>query len=136
MKNRKTLIAALFVISMVTFAFHPVGKEPWLVPDKYVKMSNPVKSDPKSISSGKKLYIMNCEECHGKKGIGDGSKVPDLKTQPPDLTSPLSQKQSDGELFYKISEGKGEMPKAKKDLPDEEDRWNLVNYIRFLASKK
>jgi len=79
---------------------------------------------------------MNCEECHGKKGIGDGSKVPDLKTQPKDLSASATQSQSDGALFYKISEGKGEMPKFKKDLTDDEDRWNLVIYLRVLASKK
>ncbi len=109
---------------------------PWVVPEKYVKMSNPVKADPKSITAGKALYQVNCEACHGKKGIGNGSKAADLKTTPGNFTKDAFQSQTDGTIFYKMTEGRKEMPKAKKDLPNDIDRWNLVNYLRTFAVAK
>jgi hypothetical protein len=49
------------------------------------------------------------------------------------MTSSKFQSQSDGSLFYKISEGRNDMPKAKKDFPDDQDRWNLVNFVRTFS---
>jgi mono/diheme cytochrome c family protein len=40
--------------------------------------------------------------------------------------------QSDGELFYKISEGRRPMPEFKTKLT-EEQRWQLVLFTRSLA---
>jgi hypothetical protein len=40
------------------------------------------------------------------------------------------QGQTDGELFWKISNGRGAMP-PWKHLPEME-RWRIVNYIRYL----
>jgi mono/diheme cytochrome c family protein len=50
------------------------------------------------------------------------------------LSLPDDQKQSDGSLFYKISEGREDMPSFKKKIPDEEDIWSIVNYLRTLKS--
>jgi mono/diheme cytochrome c family protein len=85
---------------------------------------------------GKALYQVNCEACHGKKGLGNGSKAPDLKTTPGNFTKDTFQSQTDGTIFYKMTEGRKEMPKAKKDLPNDIDRWNLVNYLRTFAAPK
>ncbi|MFI5140425.1 MAG: c-type cytochrome [Sphingobacteriales bacterium] len=123
------------IMSIVIFGaailFAQVSK-PWPVPDKYVKMKNPVKSDVKSLANGKKLFIQYCQDCHGKKGKGDGTKATDIKTPVADLTSASVQSEADGSLFYKISEGRNDMPRAKKDLPDPTDIWALVNYVRTL----
>ena len=133
MKSKNILTAALIIVTAGTFSFSTFsGGEPWVVPPKYVSMANPVKSDAKATATGKKLYIKNCEDCHGKKGIGDGSKASDLKVAPKDLSATATQSQPDGSLFYKISEGRGEMPKFKKDITDPEDIWSIVNYIRTL----
>ena len=67
-----------------------------------------------------------------KKGLGDGSKAAQLKTQPADLSTATFQSQTDGSVFYKISEGRGDMPSFKKKLPDAEDIWNLVIFFRTL----
>ena len=99
------LTAALIVVTAGTFSFSTFsGGEPWIVPPKNANTANPVKSDAKTVATGKKLYIKNCEECHGKKGMGDGSKAVDLKVAPKDLSATATQSQSDGSLFYKISE--------------------------------
>ncbi|MDP1726399.1 MAG: cytochrome c [Bacteroidota bacterium] len=134
MKNKILLILTVFSVCMIGASFKIMQKpsKPWVVPEKYLKMVNPVKADAKSINSGKALFIKNCQDCHGKKGLGDGSKVPDLKSIPPDMTNAVFHAQSDGSIFYKISEGRDDMPRSKKDLPEDEDRWNLVNYVRTL----
>jgi hypothetical protein len=46
------------------------------------------------------------------------------------MTLAAFQSQSDGALFYKTSEGRDDMPSFKKKIPDAEDIWNLVNFVR------
>jgi mono/diheme cytochrome c family protein len=134
MKKRNLMIAGLITICFSGMSFINIHQPtPWVVPDKYVNMPNPVKADAKSVAAGKALFQVNCESCHGKKGLGNGTKAPDLKTTPGNFTKPAFQAQTDGAIFYKMTEGRKEMPKAKKDLPNDIDRWNLVNYLRTFA---
>jgi mono/diheme cytochrome c family protein len=107
-------------------------KEPWPVPEKNAAMKNPVKPAAESIGEGKTLWVQQCQSCHGKSGMGDGPKAAQLKTEPGDFSKAETQKQTDGSLFYKISEGRKDMPSFKKKVPDPEDIWNIVNYVRTL----
>jgi mono/diheme cytochrome c family protein len=125
-----SLIAGLFIL-IAGFRVNQQPK-PWPVPDKAAKTPNPVKSSGESIAAGKALWVQHCSSCHGKTGLGDGSKAAQLKTQPEDLSTAAMQSQSDGSLFYKISEGRTDMPSFKKKLPDAEDNWDLVIYMRTL----
>lgn len=121
---------AVFLVLLVSVAY--IQAPPWPVPDKAAKTPNPVKADATSISSGKALWNQHCASCHGKTGMGDGSKAAQLKTPLNDFSTATVQGQSDGSLFYKISEGKGDMPGYKKKIPDADEIWDLVNYIRKL----
>jgi mono/diheme cytochrome c family protein len=133
MKSKLILATSVIATSVMSVAFTTVQQtKPWPVPEKNAKMANPVKSNSESISAGKALWNLHCASCHGKKGLGDGSKAAQLKTQPQDLSAAKLQSQSDGSLYYKISEGRDDMPSFKKKIPDTEDIWNLVNYIRTL----
>ncbi|MEQ1586287.1 MAG: cytochrome c [Cyclobacteriaceae bacterium] len=125
-------VIALLLTSMLLFSFTVYQAKPWTVPDKYVKMTNPVKSDAESIKAGKTLWTKHCQSCHGKTGLGDGTKAAQLDTEVGDLTTADAQKQSDGSLFYKILEGRDEMPTFKKKIPDEEEIWQVVNFVRSL----
>lgn len=125
-----TALSGLFLIA-VGFRANQQPK-PWPVPEKAAKTPNPVKSSPESIKAGKDLWSQHCSSCHGKTGLGDGSKAAQLKTQPNDLTVASAQSQSDGSLFYKVSEGREDMPSFKKKIPDAEDIWDLVIYMRTL----
>lgn len=137
MKTMSVICGGVLTICITGTSFMKIRQpSPWVVPDKYVKMHNPVKADAKSISAGKVLYLVNCESCHGKKGLGNGTKAPDLKTAPGNFTKEIFQSQTDGAIFYKITEGRKEMPRGKKDLPVDIDRWNLVNYLRTFAVAK
>ena len=103
--------------------------ESWVVPESNKTMKNPYTSDKEALSIGKLLYAQHCRLCHGKKGIGDGSGGRDLDTKVSDLTSDVVQSQTEGALFYKITNGRKDMPEYRNKISDEEDRWNLVSYI-------
>jgi mono/diheme cytochrome c family protein len=119
--------------SLASIAFtNSQQPKPWSVPDKDAKALNPVKSNAETLSGGKSLWNQHCASCHGKTGLGDGSKAPQLKTEPGNFTMAQTQAQSDGSLFYKISEGRDDMPSFKKKIPEKEDIWSLVVYIRTL----
>jgi mono/diheme cytochrome c family protein len=130
----KTLSKLLLVFIGITFASFTKTQqqEPWPVPDKYLKMANPVKSNGESLNNGKELYVQHCQSCHGKKGMGDGTKAASLKTEPGDFSKAEFQTESDGALFYKIAEGRKDMPSFKKKIPDQDDIWSVVNYIRTM----
>ena len=73
--------------------------------------------------------------CHGKDGDGKGDMAADLKTKLVDFTDSASLKEvTDGEIFYVIKNGKGEMPAEGNRLKPTE-LWNVVNYVRSLAKK-
>ena len=133
MKRKLTTATLVLAASMTCVAFTNIQQtKPWPVPDKNAKEANPVKPSKESISAGKALWNLHCASCHGKTGLGDGSKAAQLKTQPEDMTKGAIQSQSDGSLAYKIAEGREDMPSFKKKIPDQEDIWNLVNFIRTL----
>ena len=123
------LISVAFVYS---FTYNQ--PKPWVVPDKYAKMANPVESDAECLKTAKSLWAKHCQSCHGKTGKGDGTKAGQLDTPMEDFTSGEVQKQTDGALFFKTLEGRDEMPSFKKKIPDEEEIWTLINFIRTLKA--
>jgi len=104
------------------------------IPPEAAQKTNPVKPTPESHAKAKKLYAMDCAMCHGEKGDGKGDMASDMKNVT-DFTNPDSMKgRTDGELFYIIRKGKGEMP-PEGDRAKDDDVWSLVNYIRAFAKK-
>jgi len=106
----------------------------WEAPKAASEVKNPIPADAKSIAAGKTVYTQQCAACHGTTGKGDGPAAIALKTKPGDLSDPKMWQQTDGALFWKISEGRESMPAYKKLLTDEQ-RWNVVNHTRTLAKK-
>lgn len=119
---------------MALYSFIQIDQsKEWVVPESAKKIKNPTdKADKESKSVGKGLYSMYCQSCHGKEGYGDGPKAKEMKTKVGDFSSEEFQSQTDGTLFYKITKGREDMPSFDKDIPDAEDRWLIVNYIRTL----
>ncbi|WP_370477781.1 c-type cytochrome [Tamlana flava] len=131
MKAKRTLIL-LGVIIFSLYSFSSIFQEGWKVPEKYVKMKNPTDPD-EDLAIGKSLYSKHCQSCHGKEGYGDGPKAKEMTGDLGDFSSEEYQQQTDGTLFYKTSFGKDDMPEFTKKIPDDEDRWLIVNYMRTLA---
>ena len=111
----------------------------WEVPARAARKANPVPADPKSIAQGKQLYVAACLACHGPAGKGDGPAAATLerngvRVRPGNLSDPKLWEETDGALFWKLTEGKTPMPAWAETL-SEEQRWLIVNYIRTLAPK-
>ena len=124
------VVLLTIVAVIMAFTFKVQDPKPWPVPDNYKTMKNPVKFDKSAAAA---LYSKHCKSCHGSDGLGDGPKAAQLETPCGDFSSAAFQKQSDGALFYKTLEGREDMPSYKKKIPDEEDIWQLVHYMRTLA---
>ena len=107
-------------------------KTAWVTPNDAVVVTNPITPDKTTLADGQKIYTAYCTPCHGPKGKGDGAAAASLTPKPADHTSSLVQSETDGSLFWKISEGRKPMPTYKTAL-NETQRWELVNYIRTLA---
>lgn len=129
---KKTIFMLLAGCFITTLAMSQAPAKPWPVPDKSVSMKNPVKPDATNLKEGRDLYATHCQSCHGKKGKGDGTKAAQLETTCGDFTTAAFQKETDGALFYKITQGRKDMPSFKKKIPEESDIWNVVNYVRTL----
>jgi len=132
MKMKMYVLPGMLVVAFLTMGFGVYGQQnaPWPVPDKYKTMKNPVKLDK---STAVALYATHCKSCHGKEGLGDGTKAATLATPCGDFTTDSFQKESDGALFYKILEGREDMPSFKKKIPDQDDIWQVVAYLRTLS---
>jgi putative copper export protein len=96
--------------------------------------ANPIPADQASINRGSNLYMANCANCHGTRGAGDGPTADGL-LPPPGPLAPVVRSQSDGQLGYLIANGMAgtEMPAFATSL-SENDRWDLVNYLRSVYS--
>ena len=129
---RKSLSAAAVVTALAMGAGVTAvwAQGEWTAPADAKNMKNPVKG----VGNAKKSIDTNCASCHGATGKGDGVAAAALPPpKPADWTSEKVQKQTDGEIFWKITNGRGAMP-PWKHLP-EKDRWEMVNYIRTLKKK-
>lgn len=133
-------VALLFVFGFCAWAQQAkqppkTPAAPYTIPEDAVHQANPVKATPESIASGKRWYGYDCAMCHGKDGDGKGEVGADLKLKVSDFTDPATLKErTDGELFYIIKLGKGDMPPEGARLKTSE-LWDLVNYVRSLAKK-
>ena len=105
----------------------------WSAPAKAKAMPNPVPATPQAIGAGMSIYMDRCQNCHGEDGDGKGERADKLSLAPADFTDAHAMSaQTDGELFWKISEGHKPMPAFGKKLTEQE-RWQLVDYIRTFS---
>jgi len=138
-------IGACLVFGMCIFAFGRVAAQeaappvPWVAPDDAKKVKNPFPPTPETLADAEQLFTDNCVLCHGEKGLGDGPGAKTIKVKPANFTdAKMMAMETDGSLFWKMSNGRGPMPSWKDTLTDKE-RWELVGYIRKLtkdAAKK
>ena len=130
--SRAVIALAIFSISGSLLA---QGSSDWKAPPTAANRPNPVAGNANATALGAKLYAANCLTCHGPTGHGDGPGAAALEKKPADLAARIRETgEKDGELFWKISEGRAPMITWKGAL-SETQRWELVNYIRTLAGK-
>lgn len=128
--SKISLVSAAIIFFIMLVSYAPKQKE-WKAPESAKSMKNPIPADATSIAAGKTVYVKECLQCHGKKGLGDGPNAATLDKSPEPLNTAKVKNQADGELFWKIKEGKKPMPTTRKTLTDDQ-RWQVVDYIRTL----
>lgn len=125
---------ALLIAAPLTLPARVQQDQAWTAPERASRRANPLPPSPAALAKGKAVYLKSCESCHGQAGDGDGPKAKDLSKKPASL-APAIKGQSDGALFWKITEGKKPMPSFETDLtPDQ--IWQVIDYIRTLQGRK
>jgi mono/diheme cytochrome c family protein len=103
----------------------------WVAPKSSNDMKNPFTGDAIATAKGKNMFKQMCALCHGMKGDGNGGGGVSLNPKPADFLALRVKDESDGAIFWKMTEGLPPMA-SYKDLLTEDQRWQLVNYIRAL----
>lgn len=96
---------------------------------------NPVAADDISVARGRQLYDINCAQCHGLEGLGNGVIGAALNNKPTDLSSERVIGLSDGSIFLTISNGVPQRMPALNENLNVRDRWDVVNYVRALQQQ-
>jgi mono/diheme cytochrome c family protein len=135
------MLKPLFVLPALLL-FSPWQQQPDAAPAKSTIPTedahkiNPVKPTSESQAHAKKVYGYDCAMCHGENGNGKGDVVADMKLTLKDYTDPAALKDlSDGDIFYIIKNGKGQMP-GEGDRAKSDDVWNMVIYVRAFSKSK
>jgi mono/diheme cytochrome c family protein len=105
---------------------------PALSPAEAKALHNPVGNTASSIKRGRLLFATSgCISCHGS----DGKALIEVVANATDLTNPKMWKNGteEGQIFRSIRDGAGvAMPAFKGQIAQEQDVWNIVNFIHSL----
>lgn len=123
--NKIKLYKTLAFVLLALFTTQLNAQE-WVVPEDKASVSPDITFSEQTQMQGKDLYLSKCKSCHGD--IGGGNFLP-LAPPPGDPASEQFSSQTDGSLFYKLSEGRGGMPAFKSQI-SEPERWAIVSYFR------
>ena len=95
-------LCAFFFIASGYISF----QDDWVVPDKFKNMENPYAGVEDEDEIGKDLYSVHCRSCHGKTGLGDGSKAFELESDVRDFTAKTFKSQADGVIVAEAAQFK------------------------------
>lgn len=135
--HRRRRAAAWIGVSALAYAGYTLDN--LLVTDAYpTTYKRPAVSyNAISVANGSMLYSdSGCVPCHGLSGYGDGPNAHELNPKPADLTAPHANAHTAGDLYWWVSHGvkpTSAMP-GYRDSLSEEERWDLINYLRALSS--
>lgn len=127
------LLLPVFCVYLSPNSYAQELVETWVAVNSAELLESPVKASRRSVNRGERVFAQRCSVCHGDSARGNGPGGRALAPKPADLRSEFTQSQSHGALFWKITEGRGAMP-AWASILKENERWNLVNYIKSLGS--
>jgi cytochrome c5 len=125
--NKKYLYVLFFIVIVLridNYAQSTVSD--WVVPDEAKGKVCSFHFTAETVKSGENVFQKNCKSCHGDPGKQNWAKI---VPPPGDPASAGFQGQTDGEMFYRITNGKTPMPQFGNILSDEE-RWQVISYLR------
>ena len=125
---RNLLLASVTLLCLAAFAQNANYKQDptWRAPEQAATRTNPLAENKNAAAGGAKLFQRHCAECHGPTGTG-------LK-KAANFTMDAVQSQSDGTLFWKITNGNAHRGMPSFSQLPELQRWQLVLYLRSLKS--
>ena len=127
MKRSSSLLLVLSLFAGICAA---QGVDPdWKAPEKDSARTNPLASRPQLAAGGEKLFARSCASCHGDEAKRAAAKAPDL-------ASPAVQAETDGALFWKITNGNTRRSMPAWGVLPEPQRWQLVLYLRKLEKER
>jgi cytochrome c len=98
--------------------------------DDATPLTNPVANTPANLEHARELARLNCAACHGADGHGQGPVAGYFSpVAPVDFRSDRVQRRTDGQLFWIVANGLGNMP-AFRDLLSEQDVWTVLLFVR------
>ena len=118
-------------LAMVLLAAVAAGAQSapkWQAPTAASQKENPLKSKPALAAGGEKIFGRTCVVCHGDPKKGGNGKGPNLGSE-------AVQQESDGALFWKLTNGNSRTGMPSFSSLPEGQRWQLVLYIRSLRSR-
>jgi len=125
------IVLALLILSGTKSVAQEIS---WIAPEYSNSLKNPFVGNAKATNEGKEVYNQMCVLCHGLKGQGNGEAGLTLQPNPANFLALNIKNQTDGAIFWKITNGKAPMATYFELLTDDQ-RWKLVNYIRELEKK-
>lgn len=133
MKGSITRVSYSSLVLVLSFFVGVVFAHEWMAPKSAAEIKNPIAMDDDSIQRGKAIYFDNCASCHGDSVEGMSGQEAGLGADTPNLKKRLLT-HTDGDFFWKIQNGRGDMPSFTDSLTDE-DTWEVINYIRDEAEE-
>jgi len=130
MRKRSKNYGALLIVFIIVCICSLAIAHSWKAPKDATLVQNPIKITDDSILKGKELYDQFCSYCHGDNAQGGEGLNLDMQMIPPNLKNRLKG-HSEGDFFWKIKRGKGDMPTFQEDLEDEEI-WQMIAYLKSL----
>jgi len=122
-------------MNSLTVSADTVGQELFVAPAWADTIKNPLGTSPEIIVKGQEIYNLYCFACHGETGYGDGPAGGAMGVKPANFHDPKFSKQKDGTMFWKLTNGKGNMPPFKEILK-EEQRWQLIAYLKEFGKQQ
>jgi mono/diheme cytochrome c family protein len=105
----------------------------WAVPRNERNAKNPFSSSPELLKESGRHFADHCASCHANDGSGATEIGRNLFPRAPDMRRDVTQRLTDGELYYIIHNGVRwtGMP-AWGSADNDTDSWKLVLFIRHL----
>ena len=123
-------------------SMHPEAVQSWRNPRgtdvdydfaQAATLRNPVARTPDKLNQAQQLFKTNCAACHGAEGKGNGivkGYFERYGAQPPvDFSQQRTKDRTEGQIWWIISNGLGNMP-PWKNLLTEDERWLLAQFVR------
>jgi mono/diheme cytochrome c family protein len=130
-----TKTIALFVVVLTTMMCGAQSQSTNTVTEKCEAPSdaaakpNPESEKAEARTTGRKMFIRTCARCHEEDGSGRSQGAANLRC-------PQVQSQTDGALFWKISNGNTKAGMPPFDSLPEDRRWDIVTFLRTLKDPK